>query len=268
MQLQKVFQPAEFIKSILHDDPSLIQKYVGFGASCVSHVLAPVGVVLKHLLEVQNLDPSSEPGSRYQQALEDAINKVVDDKDFDTDFDLSWVYKKWEETNRGLKNFKLTQQKFQELTDLNNVSDKPVVKPAEVIVNGRVVDNEDEFFSTTTEVNRVAPPTPVKREIPIAEPLDQEARQARRAKILADLASRIREEKYVAEEDEKFNYANPLEEISEVVDKVSELEKLIQKMEAATTKNKIKTSTKKKVNRSAKVHIRPLIEKGPRYTLI
>lgn len=245
--------PTKLVKTFLQKNPDLMQSYIDWGTVLVGSALNPLGAILLHLLDVQGLDPNTSSIQKYQRELEEALGAVNDSKDFDTDYDLSWVTKKWQETNRGLKNFALTQQKFRELTDLNDVSDKPPV-PAEVIVNGRVADSEEDFFAHTTELNRVAPPAP-KREIP----LTHEERDQRRQEVLDRMKAKMGASgKYgILDNNTKFNPGGFME------DKLNELEELLQKMEKDSPK---KTKPAKKANKITKVNRvnkRPFIKKEP-----
>lgn len=260
--------PTKFVKTFLQKNPDLMQSYIDWGTVLVGSALNPLGAILLHLLDVQGLDPNTSSIQKYQRELEEALGAVNDSKDFDTDYDLSWVTKKWQETNRGLKDFRLTQQKFRELTDLNDISDRTPV-PAEVIVNGRVADNKEDFFATTTELNRVALPGP-KREISITTEgraaRDQRKREViERVKAKLDLSSKYGRQEYrklVAEEsildnDTKFKPVGFME------DKPNELEELLQKMEKDSPK---KTKPAKKANKITKVNRvnkRPFIKKEP-----
>ena len=257
--------PTQLVKTFLQDKPDLMQSYVDWGTVFVEYALAPLGGILLHLIDVQGLDPNTSSIQKYCRELEEALANVQDTKDFDSDYDLSWVTKKWQDANRGLKAVQLTQEKFRELTDLSDIADKP----AEVVVNGRVADSEDEFFAKCTEINRVAPPAP-KREIPIT-PEEQEARDQRKRDVLKrmkakiDLSSKYGRQEYrkvVAEENildnnTKFNPGGFME------DKLNELEELLQKMEKDSPPKSKPTKKANKITKVNRINKRPFIKKEP-----
>lgn len=262
--------PTKLVKTFLQKNPDLMQSYIDWGTILVGSALNPLGAILLHLIELQGLDPNTSSIQKYCRELEEALAAVNDPKDFDSDYDLSWVTKKWQETNRGLKDFTLTQQKFRELTDLSDVADKPSkFVPAEVIVGERGADSEDDFFAKCTEINRVASPAP-KREIPITTE-EREARDQRKREVLErmkakiDLSSKYGRQEYrkvVAEEDildnnTKFNPGGFME------DKLNELEELLQKMEKDSPPKSKPTKKANKITKVNRINKRPFIKKEP-----
>jgi len=151
-RLSSLFQKEtdRLLKSFLDENPDLRKKYVEGGITAVSAILGPVNSVMRHLLVVQNLDPDAVPGAKDKAAMLKALDSFFDskhDKDFDDDYDLSWVQQKFNKTRGVLKDLKLTQDKFMELTDLSRLPNL-----------GRVEDLTDEPIDHIAQrVNPVAP---------------------------------------------------------------------------------------------------------------
>ncbi len=111
--------------SLIKKNPALLSKYVAVGTALVDKALVPLNKFMAHLLIIQDLDPKSKPGDRFEQSLRDAIDGVEDPEDFEKDYDLSWLKKSFERTRKNMRELNLSQDKFKELTDLSRVSDTP-----------------------------------------------------------------------------------------------------------------------------------------------
>ena len=129
------------LKDFLNDNPDLLQKYVDGGVAVAGAILVPLNAFMRHLLVVKGLDPDTEPGEKQRRQLLEAVGSLFDvshAKDFDDDYDFSWVHKKFEEARGHLKD--LTKDKFMEMTDLSKLPSP--------IGPGRypTVEEEQEFF--------------------------------------------------------------------------------------------------------------------------
>lgn len=150
-------ESSRLLKDFLNDNPDLLQKYVDGGVAVAGAVLVPLNAFIRHLLVVKGLDPDTSPGERQRQQLLEAVGSLFDEnhsKDFDDDYDFSWVHKKFEEARSQLKD--LTKDKFMELTDLSKL---PSIGP------GRypTVVEEQEYFNQ-------APSTKLEdKEIPVTQ---------------------------------------------------------------------------------------------------
>ena len=125
----QIFSPlkkeaTQFVKTFLQENPNLMKKYVDTSITVLSFLLVPLDVFLRHLLIVQGLDPNEIPGRRAAQQLRDDMTSLlykIHDKEYDTDFDLSWAMKRFEETRKVLQDRKLTEKQFKEFTDISNL---------------------------------------------------------------------------------------------------------------------------------------------------
>jgi len=69
MQLQQLLRPLQegtfrFARTLLNDNPDLLQKYVSTGMSVVGTALVPLNLFMKHLLLIQKIDPNTVPGQK------------------------------------------------------------------------------------------------------------------------------------------------------------------------------------------------------------
>lgn len=159
-RLSQLFQRESdrLLKSFLNDNQDLLKKYVDGGVVAVGAVLGPINAFMRHLLVVQGLDPDTVPGEKQRLLTQQALNSFFEskhDKDFDEDYDLSWVRKRFEDTRNNLKQLNLTKDKYMELTDISKLGSSRYPTAAE----------EQEIFRT-----RVTP-EPDKRELNIGDPI-------------------------------------------------------------------------------------------------
>lgn len=130
MQLQDFLRPLQketnrLVKSFLDENPDILKKYVEGGVTAVGLMLTPLNAFMRHLLVVQGLDPDSMPGEKQRLALLEALENFFEkrhDKDFDSDYDFSWIQKRFEETRKALNQLEMTKEKFMDLTDLSKLS--------------------------------------------------------------------------------------------------------------------------------------------------
>lgn len=194
-RLSSLFQKEtdRLLKSFLSENPDLLKKYVDGGITAVSTVLAPINSIMRHLLVVQGLDPDAVPGAKDKAALLKGLELFFDnkhEKDFDEDYDLSWVQQKFNKTRGALKDLQLTKDKFMELTDLSRLPNL-----------GRVEDfTEEPIDHIAQKVDQIAPEAE-KREIRMVddkptkfEPGDaiQQLRE-----FMTDLSKKLAEDKPV-----------------------------------------------------------------------
>jgi len=123
-RLSQLFQKQtdRILKDFLNDNPDLLKKYVDGSVAVVGAVLGPINVFMRHLLTVQGLDPDSVPGEKERALVQEALHNFFSrdhGKDFDEDYDFSWVHKKFEEARGHMK--QLTKEKFVEMTDLSKL---------------------------------------------------------------------------------------------------------------------------------------------------
>ncbi len=117
-------QVFEKFKTLLHKNPKVLNTYVNAGLTAVRLSLIPITGVMKHLILVQDLDPTATPGEKARNALYEGLRTMFDtrdNKDYDDDYDFSWFHKKIQETNSKLDGISLTKDKFHKLTDLANM---------------------------------------------------------------------------------------------------------------------------------------------------
>src|SRR5271170_3613022 len=145
-------------KNLLQKDPALLKKYVSVGLTLVDSAISPLDSFLKHLLQVQDLDPNTVPGERQRRALEEALMQSfnrLDDADFDEDYDFTWVDSKFQRTRQKLDHLNLTKKKFKNMTDVGDWQPNPL--------NANIASKYDSH--TVTPFGQVA-----KVEDPIGEP--------------------------------------------------------------------------------------------------
>lgn len=175
MQLQDFLRPLQketnrLVKSFLDENPDILKKYVEGGVTAVGLMLTPLNAFMRHLLVVQGLDPDSMPGEKQRLALLEALENFFEkrhDKDFDSDYDFSWIQKRFEETRKALNQLEMTKEKFMDLTDLSKLS-----------------STEKTLDELVDEANPVAPEA-VKRESPLKEMISGDAVDALRKFVQA-----------------------------------------------------------------------------------
>lgn len=220
-------QPSfKLLQNFLNDNPELTEKYVDTSVNAISHLLGPLNVFMRHLLVVKGLDPNTHPGEKAAKQLQQAMNQAFEDhqKAYDDDYDFSWVQKRFDETRKHLKDLQLTKEKFLDLTDLAKlpVDDEPLV--------GRTAYEVGTLAQVSArEVNEVAAPAALKREIPFTS-TDKEYEKA--VNTLKEVAS-------------KLNKFNPLTDLR---DALSSLEK-----EVASEKSKPAPKKKSKTTKAPRV---------------
>lgn len=100
-----------------------LKTYINVGTIAAKCVIAPVGMLLKHLIKIQGLDPNAEPGHRTRELFQQAINDLftkTHTEDFSPDFDFSWRNKKFQEVQNNSE-LDLSKNDFTELTDISHL---------------------------------------------------------------------------------------------------------------------------------------------------
>jgi hypothetical protein len=198
MQLQELLSVAQggtlrVAKLFLKENPDIMQTYVSTGVTAIGLVLNPLNAFMKHLLVVQGIDPNSVPGEKARQAFLDSLTDSIPEhhaRDFDDDYEFGAFHQSLLKTREKLAKLGLTKDKFRQLTDLTKMPGGFKNKYSPFLIDhAETVDCEDDFFSRTTELNRVAPELP-KKELP----LDKAGRQALREKVLREVADLIKKE--------------------------------------------------------------------------
>lgn len=141
------------LNKFLKNNPELLSKYVSVGLTIVDKAVAPLNGLMKHLMEVQGIDPNTQPGAIARRVLERAVGAVPDNKDFDPDFNFSRFYSKFEKAQAGLDHLNLTKEEYRKATDLSKVDDrKPEI---------RLFPTEDEkkayFYGSSAQKSNLNP---------------------------------------------------------------------------------------------------------------
>lgn len=228
-RLSNLFQKesTRLLKSFLDDNPDLLKRYVNGGVATVGAILRPVNVFMRHLLALQDLDPDTVPGEKQKLLLQEALGTLFNnthEEDFESDYDLNWVQKKFEETRGKLAQLELSKEKFLDLTDLSKLP-----------------------MDELPAINRVAPEEP-KKEIPLDTP---EGRKSYREKVLSEAKSFLKDQ-----EKEVIN-GNPIDALREAV-KAIEKEVDLNKKGLKTKKKKLNKSPGKVTKVHRKVDVLPL----------
>ncbi len=124
MQFPRFQTPGFFLKEYFRDNPEQLQTYIAWAIKATKLAIVPLGAVLKHLIEIQGLDPKTEPGRRMREAFQQALNSTFQkfhDHDYDTDFDFSWLNKKFEQTRKDIEGLNLDKEDFKKITDVGKL---------------------------------------------------------------------------------------------------------------------------------------------------
>jgi hypothetical protein len=160
--------------------------------------------------------------------LMDAVSSLFDvthEKDFDEDYDFSWVHKKFEEARKSLGHLSLTKDRFKQLTDLDKLPN---------IGYGRypTVQEEQEYFSehpSTRLPDNEIPVTPVDE----LDLTTKEGRQQFRERALSDvpgdpignlrnaLKAIIKETADKAALSDKFNPGDAIKKVEGIFEEIS-----------------------------------------------
>jgi len=107
-----------------------LSKYVAIGSAVVSTAVGPLNALMQHLLEVQGIDPRTQPGDKFRKALNESMD-VLEADEFEETFDpfkhipaFSPVARAFERA-KGKLSALISQEQFNRATDLTHVSDKP-----------------------------------------------------------------------------------------------------------------------------------------------
>lgn len=236
MQLSKLLQPLQHKVADLFQDPKFVKKYVDAGVLALGYTLIPLDAFMKHLLTVQGLDPKSNPRSALLETFSSAFTARHADE-YDSEYDLSWVHKKFKKIREDEKWGDLTQETFVELTDISKVDD--------AIDRPLTVDPAYEALA-----NQIVPECE-KRELPLFKP-EQERENLKEAteklkKALKDVTSKLKEE--VGSFDPG---GNALDQLKDFITKTHGEPPALwptKKPHASTTKKPGVKTTKKKLNK-------------------
>lgn len=242
------------LKEFLNDNPDLLQKYVDGGVAVAGAILVPLNAFMRHLLVVKGLDPDTNPGEKQRLELLQAVGSMFDvnhEKDFDEDYDFSWVHKKFEEARKNLAHLGLTKDRFKSLTDLDKLPN---------IGYGRypTVEEEQEFFTkqpSTRLPDKELPVTPIDE----LDLTTKEGRQQFRERALSEFEGspidKLRNAlkdiiKETADKSELLNRLDKatLSEKFSPADAVKKVRGLVEEINTSSTKKGVKVG-KKKVNK-------------------
>lgn len=264
MQLQNVLQPvqmkaARLFKGFFEANPELMQKYVNTSLAVLHRVLSPVDTFMRHLLTVQGLDPDSEPGERRREELRlmtDALLDKTHDKDFDDDYDFTWIQKRFEDTRKVLNQPQLTKEKFMDLTDISrftNNNSLEMEQSAHSLLTNEILQS--------TEVNQIAPES-VKKETPLDTP---EGRQAYRAEVASKFEQgRENTKEEIASSESLEAFKKVLNELDDLIQKDKKLQKKHSKKSGTKTNKKLNKTTSSKKGKGTKVsRVAEPVKDGP-----
>lgn len=128
MQFPRFQTPSVFLKEYFRNNPEQLQTYVNVAIKATKLAVVPLGAVLKHLIEIQGLDPKTEPGRRMREAFQQAFSHTHV-REYDRDFDFSWLNKKFEEARKYNESVDLTKEEFRTLTDVSDLKTEPPPAP-------------------------------------------------------------------------------------------------------------------------------------------
>lgn len=128
MQFPRFQTPSVFLKEYFRNNPEQLQTYVNVAIKATKLAVVPLGAVLKHLIEIQGLDPKTEPGRRMREAFQQAFSHTHV-REYDRDFDFSWLNKKFEEARKYNESVDLTKEEFRTLTDVSDLKTEPPPVP-------------------------------------------------------------------------------------------------------------------------------------------
>lgn len=111
------------LTNFLKGNPELLSKYVAVGFTLVDKTVSPLNKLMQHLLEIQGIDPATQPGDRARKALSVAIDHVDDSEEYDHDFNFSRFHGKYEKVKGALKHLNLSKDEYRKMTDLSKVDD-------------------------------------------------------------------------------------------------------------------------------------------------
>lgn len=210
------------LKEFLNDNPDLLKKYVDGGVAAVGLVLTPLNAFMRHLLIVKGLDPDQDPGERQRRELLEAVGSLFDlthSKDFDDDYDFSWIQKKFEETRSNLKQLSITKNDFKKMTDISSWGS----------ARYPTIDEEQEFFEQQLDRD-VTEASKKETAVTTEQPVDEMAR------LRDSLKELIKDTADKAAVSAKFD---PGEAISKVRNVFEEINKVSAKKGIKTSKKKL-----------------------------
>lgn len=113
------------LNDLLQKHPSVLSTYVSLGFALVDKTVAPLNKFMQHLMVIQGIDPKTEPGAAERKLLEDMLNNVNDEEEFEEDFNFDPALKAFDKTNKKLQHLHLTKEKFKDLTDVSQLGVAP-----------------------------------------------------------------------------------------------------------------------------------------------
>lgn len=177
---------ADLIKYLTKNEAGL-KRYVKFGRSALELALVPVGVFMRHLIIVQDLDPDMDPSVKNYDSFVGSLSQLFDvfhAKAFSDNFDVgSWRNKAWKKTNDELQGTKLSSTEFIKMTDLSGVPCPPPTSSC-VVINA--------YPSVPSETSPAEPA--LDKAIPEFDLQTKEGRQKKREEVIADAVKKLRSE--------------------------------------------------------------------------
>lgn len=144
------------LTSFLKKNPELLTKYVSVGFSLVDKAISPLNKIMVHLLEVQEIDPKTQPGTIFRNALNKAIN-VIDEEEYDEEFEFSRFHTRFQKVSNKLAGLNLTADTYRKITDLSLLSDETItVKDIERIIT-KPSQNSETYFEQARTPTVVGP---------------------------------------------------------------------------------------------------------------
>jgi len=182
----------QFVERLLEYKPLVVDAYFKTGLHITYFTTKALGAYMKHLLLVKGLDPNTVPGEKARKEMAQALDSAFTyrhESTFDTDFDFSWLHKKWEETAKKLKDLNLSEKEFTAITDLSRVQDAPAQEAGDPLTVGQVDLDEENFGSVH----------PSALELPVRD------ERARDKKLDEAALARLRELEKMLDDEMPFN---------------------------------------------------------------
>lgn len=144
------------IFSLIKENPRLLSKYVTASITVLNLAVKPFNTVLKHLLEIQDIDPKSNPGSKTIELLTKALDTGIDTEDFNPNFDFA-VLRGFDNVSRNLPHLNITQEDYKKIVNLNYVYHEETENRPQIYSTRKPSVKRSEADSVPNTVNDVQP---------------------------------------------------------------------------------------------------------------
>lgn len=92
----------ERVKNFLTSKPKLLQAYVNTNMAALNYIVAPIGGLMRHLIEIQGLDPDFSPRQRELEVLIKAFD-TVHEESYDKDYNVGWVTRRFQDIQQAYR---------------------------------------------------------------------------------------------------------------------------------------------------------------------